>query len=83
MLKEKSKTKKVSELQATYFVNFPEASAIAKPFLKWAGGKGQLLETLADLFPPEIHSGEIKKYAEPFIGGGALFFSCCTKLPTD
>jgi len=45
-----------------------------KPFMKWAGGKTQLLDKLIDLFPPEIQSGEIKKYAEPFIGGGALFF---------
>jgi DNA adenine methylase len=70
MLKEKNKTKKVSEMQATY----AEVSLKAKPFLKWAGGKGQLLEKLASLFPPEFYSGDIKKYAEPFIGGGALFF---------
>ena len=46
----------------------------AKPFLKWAGGKGQLIEELVNLFPPEMKDGKIIKYTEPFIGGGALFF---------
>ena len=48
---------------------------LPKPFLKWAGGKTQLLEDLQDHLPNEIKvSGEIEKYFEPFIGGGALFF---------
>lgn len=47
---------------------------LARPFIKWAGGKGQLIETLASFLPPEMKSGKIKKYAEPFIGGGSLFF---------
>lgn len=46
----------------------------AKPFLKWAGGKGQLLEQLTAFFPPELQLGTIKRYVEPFIGGGAVFF---------
>ncbi len=46
----------------------------AKPFLKWAGGKGQLIAQISQLFPEKIKTGEINKYAEPFIGGGALFF---------
>jgi DNA adenine methylase len=46
----------------------------AKPFLKWAGGKGQLLEKFLSFYPPELKGGEIKKYCEPFIGGGAVFF---------
>jgi len=41
----------------------------AKPFLKWAGGKRQLLEHLRARVP-----GEIGVYHEPFVGGGALFF---------
>ncbi len=40
----------------------------AKPFLKWAGGKRQLLEELAYGLP------DFGDYHEPFIGGGALFF---------
>lgn len=46
----------------------------AKPVLKWAGGKGQLLDTIANYLPKEIKAGEINRYVEPFIGGGALFF---------
>ena len=47
----------------------------AKPFLKWAGGKKQLIETIESKLPDEIRSSrKIEKYFEPFVGGGALFF---------
>jgi DNA adenine methylase len=46
----------------------------AKPFLKWAGGKGQLLEKFRDLYPSELTSGKLFSYYEPFVGGGAVFF---------
>ncbi len=45
----------------------------AKPFLKWAGGKSQLLEQISMFFTDELASGSIKKYIEPFVGGGAVF----------
>ncbi len=48
---------------------FPKDVAI-KPFLKWAGGKTQLLTELHKYVPNNFN-----KYIEPFIGGGALFFS--------
>ena len=41
-----------------------------KPFLKWAGGKTQLLEELLISMPDQYNT-----YIEPFIGGGALFFA--------
>jgi len=44
-----------------------------KPFLKWAGGKTQLLEEITKRLPIEFRKGKIKRYIEPFIGGGALF----------
>ncbi len=46
----------------------------AKPFVKWAGGKRQILHILIKNLPAEIYQGKIKVYAEPFVGGGALFF---------
>ena len=41
----------------------------AVPFVKWAGGKSQLLEQFEPLFPVQFD-----KYIEPFVGGGAVFF---------
>lgn len=47
----------------------------AKPFLKWVGGKTQLLTDLEARLPQRIKAtGTIDKYIEPFVGGGALFF---------
>ncbi len=46
----------------------------AKPFLKWAGGKTQLLREFSARLPPELKEGKITKYVEPFVGGGAVFF---------
>lgn len=46
----------------------------AKPVLKWAGGKGLLLPQLSEKFPNKLRCGAIKKYIEPFVGGGAVFF---------
>ncbi len=43
-----------------------------KPFLKWAGGKGQLLKEIEHYYP--FDSGKTTKYAEPFVGGGAVLF---------
>ena len=42
----------------------------AKPFVKWAGGKGAILSKVVECFPEKC-SG---KYYEPFLGGGAVFF---------
>lgn len=51
----------------------PALSAPAKPFLKWAGGKRQLINELIARFPTSSEK-RFTKYAEPFVGGGALFF---------
>jgi len=47
----------------------PERLVPARPFLKWAGGKGQLLPALQERLPARF-----ERYHEPFVGGGALFF---------
>lgn len=44
-------------------------AVLASPFLKWAGGKSQLLDTLVRNAPVEFNC-----YYEPFLGGGACFF---------
>ena len=52
-----------------------------KPFLKWAGGKGQLLPEIEKYYPFE--TGTIKKYAEPFVGGGAVLFDILSKYDLE
>lgn len=47
---------------------------VAKPFLKWAGGKGQLIDTFDKKFPQELIDEKTKTYIEPFVGGGAVLF---------
>lgn len=44
-----------------------------KPFIKWAGGKGQLLTEIRKRYPIGLETN-IKKYCEPFVGGGAVLF---------
>ena len=57
-----------------------EGKAI-KPFLKWAGGKGQLIKEIERYYP--FNSGKITKYAEPFVGGGAVLFDILSKYDLD
>lgn len=47
-----------------------------KPFVKWVGGKRQLLAQFRklNLYPPELFDIKTGKYFEPFVGGGAVFF---------
>ncbi len=48
-----------------------------KPFLKWAGGKGQLINEIEKYYP---FDEKVNKYAEPFIGGGAVLFDILNKF---
>ena len=45
-----------------------------KPFVKWAGGKRQILDKLIKYVPEDFNT-----YYEPFVGGGALFFELSPK----
>ena len=56
-------------------------SKTVKPFLKWAGGKGQLLKEIEKYYP--FKNGKITKYAEPFIGGGAVLFDILSKYDLE
>lgn len=59
-------------MQITLYKN---KSSNAKPFLKWAGGKTQLLDEFNKRLPQKIlKSRDIQNYVEPFVGGGAMFF---------
>lgn len=52
----------------------PPKPIMAKPFVKWAGGKGNLLQQLEALLPPDFDTFENVTYIEPFVGGGAMLF---------
>jgi DNA adenine methylase len=53
---------------------------VAKPFLKWAGGKGQLLQKFQELYPTALKENKIRQYYEPFLGSGAVFFDIARKF---
>jgi len=56
--------------KAFTFADLPDFARFeAQPFLKWAGGKSNLLATLDEFLPTEV-----ERYIEPFLGGGAVFF---------
>lgn len=48
--------------------------AKAKPFIKWVGGKSQLLGQLETLLPSDFDNMQNVVYVEPFVGGGAMLF---------
>jgi len=54
----------------------------AKPFVKWAGGKGQILNEIRKRYPAEL-GGRLNKYAEPFVGGGAVLFDVLNHYTMD
>lgn len=65
---------KINETNNSVEDLFYEYRLGAKPFLKWVGGKRQLLEQFKEFYPIELKAKKIKNYYEPFVGGGAVFF---------
>lgn len=55
--------------------------AKAKPFIKWVGGKSQLIEQLDALLPAEFDYLTDVTYIEPFVGGGAMLFYMLQRYP--
>lgn len=53
----------------------------AKPFVKWAGGKGNLLQQLEALLPADFDNQQHVTYIEPFVGGGAMLFHMLQNHP--
>lgn len=46
----------------------------AKPFVKWVGGKTQLLDDIRKVLPLDLSTRGDVTYVEPFVGGGAVLF---------
>jgi len=55
--------------------------ANAKPFIKWVGGKGQIIEQLDAQLPADFDTWEDVTYIEPFVGGGAMLFYMLQQYP--
>jgi len=53
----------------------------AKPFIKWVGGKTQLIETIENSLPKDFGNQTNLTYIEPFVGGGAILFWILQKYP--
>ena len=66
---------KPEDARTTRYIDTDEKGV--KPFLKWAGGKGQLIKEIEKYYPFE--NGTVTKYAEPFVGGGAVLFDILDK----
>jgi len=64
-------TQKPNDARSTRFQ--PKTHATVKPILKWAGGKAQILNNIRMKYPVSLGKS-VKKYAEPFVGGGAVLF---------
>ena len=52
----------------------PDENICAKPFVKWVGGKTQLLGEVEKSLPCNFASIKDAVYVEPFVGGGAVLF---------
>lgn len=55
-------------------MRLPEEPTQARPFVKWVGGKTQLLDEVRKSLPPDFVTRPHLTYVEPFVGGGAVLF---------
>lgn len=53
----------------------------AKPFIKWVGGKTQLIESIEKALPVNFAENKNLTYVEPFVGGGAVLFWILQQFP--
>lgn len=53
----------------------------ARPFIKWVGGKTQLLDDIKNSLPRDLSQREGMTYVEPFVGGGAVLFWILQEYP--
>jgi len=56
-------------------------TAKGKPFIKWVGGKTQLIEQLDAQLPADFDTWNDVTYIEPFVGGGAMLFYMLQRYP--
>lgn len=66
--------------KSEYANGFLKAGKSAKPFLKWADGKTQLISEISKLLPSEIYKNKFT-YIEPFVGSGAILFWMLNNFP--
>lgn len=60
---------------------FPDRTA--QPFIKWVGGKRLHHEQFQSLYPDTLYQHRYHTYAEPFLGGGAIFLSLTSHIPFE
>lgn len=68
-------TRRARDVQTRLFPDVAADSAPIKPFIRWAGGKSRLLPRILPHVPDSI-----KDFYEPFLGGGAVFLACATRV---
>lgn len=56
--------------------------SVAKPFVKWVGGKSRSLQFLDSILAKDFDMSTVKRYVEPFLGGGAMLFHMLTTYPS-